>query len=143
MTQISVEKITNYVADPTPLYSSPELRAYLKRISWYLESRDYRYSQLHELCPNGKCLEVTLLFGSMAWRCSEWPNCIKHVLRTRFFVDQSLLSFKFYLTPSNVVKQGVQAAKRWEANSLISFIAKHFLFKLGFMLWSFGFVKPG
>lgn len=40
------KKITNYVADPTPLYSSPEPRAYLKRISWYLESRDYRYSQL-------------------------------------------------------------------------------------------------
>ena len=64
------------MADATSLYSSPEPRVYVKKISWYL---NLEIIVIRKLCPNGKCLAVTLLFGNMAWRCSEGPNGIKHV----------------------------------------------------------------
>ena len=52
-----------HMADATSLYSSPEPRVYVKKISWYL---NLEIIVIRKLCPNGKCLAVTLLFGNMA-----------------------------------------------------------------------------
>ena len=129
------------MADATSLYPSPEPRVYVKKISWYL---NLEIIVIRKLCPNGKCLAVTLLFGNhgltLFWGAKRYQTCLTNKIFcwSKFVVVQIL---------SNAIERGetrCPSGKRLETKQpSCRFIAKHFPFKQGFMLWSFGFVKPG
>ena len=88
------------MADSTSLYSSPEPRVYSKKISLYL---NLEIIVIRKLCPNGKCLAVTLLFGNhgltLFWGVKRYQTCLTNKIFcwSKFVVVQIL---------SNAIERG-------------------------------------